>query len=305
MSQAETKVRAMKPSSWKNGKWKKKLAPYLFVLPNFLIFALFIVIPAIVGVIYSFHKYDGLNTMKFLGLQNYKEIFMNQEFWATLGRTGIYTAVAVPCLYVISLFIAMLLIREMRMKGFFRAVIYWPYMISFIIVGLTWKWIFGDSFGILNYLLTLIGLKPISWLTNPFFANMSVVVATVWRYVGFYMVIFIAGLQAIPVDMYEAANLDGASKRQVFWKITLPLLKPTSLLVVMVSIIEAFKSYPLLLALTGGGPGKETTFIVQYIYEIGFSKQELGMASAMSVLLFIIIGIFSALQFRLSKGGSI
>jgi alpha-1,4-digalacturonate transport system permease protein len=243
--------------------------------------------------------------MKFLGLQNYKEIFMNQEFWATLGRTGIYTAVAVPCLYVISLFIAMLLIKEMRMKGFFRAVIYWPYMISFIIVGLTWKWIFGDSFGILNYLLTLIGLKPISWLTNPFFANMSVVVATVWRYVGFYMVIFIAGLQAIPVDMYEAANLDGASKRQVFWKITLPLLKPTSLLVVMVSIIEAFKSYPLLLALTGGGPGKETTFIVQYIYEIGFSKQELGMASAMSVLLFIIIGIFSALQFRLSKGGSI
>jgi alpha-1,4-digalacturonate transport system permease protein len=305
MSQAETKVRAMKRSSWKNGKWKKILAPYLFVLPNFLIFAVFIVIPAIVGVIYSFNKYDGLNSMKFLGLQNYKEIFMNQEFWASLGRTGIYTAVAVPCLYAVSLFIAMLLIKEVRMKGLFRAVIYWPTMISFIIVGLTWKWIFGDSFGILNYLMTLIGLKPISWLTNPFFANMSVVVATVWSKVGFYMVIFIAGLQAIPVDMYEAANLDGASKRQVFWKITLPLLKPTSVLVLMVSIIEAFKSYPLLLALTGGGPGKETTFIVQYIYDIGFSKQELGMASAMSVLLFIIIGIFSALQFRLSKGGSI
>jgi alpha-1,4-digalacturonate transport system permease protein len=305
MSQAETKVRAMKRSSWKNGKWKKRLAPYLFVLPNFLIFAVFIVIPAIVGVIYSFNKYDGLNSMKFLGLQNYKEIFMNQEFWASLGRTGIYTVVAVPCLYAVSLFIAMLLIKEVRMKGLFRAVIYWPTMISFIIVGLTWKWIFGDSFGILNYLMTLIGLKPISWLTNPFFANMSVVVATVWSKVGFYMVIFIAGLQAIPVDMYEAANLDGASKRQVFWKITLPLLKPTSVLVLMVSIIEAFKSYPLLLALTGGGPGKETTFIVQYIYDIGFSKQELGMASAMSVLLFIIIGIFSALQFRLSKGGSI
>lgn len=140
-------------------------------------------------------------------------------------------------------------------------------MISFIIVGLTWKWIFGD-FGILNYVLTLVGAEPVHFLSDPTYANLSVIVATLWSRVGFFMVIFMAGLQVIPNDYYEAAHLDGASKLRSFWSITLPLLKPTSLLVIMISLIDAFKAYPLMFALTGGGPGRETTFIVQYIYEI-------------------------------------
>ncbi|MFC7750260.1 carbohydrate ABC transporter permease [Paenibacillus thermoaerophilus] len=291
-------------SSWKKEKWKRLLAPYLFILPNLVIFLTFIVIPAIVGFVYSFHKYDGLNEMEFLGFDNYIEVLRNEEFWSALGRTGMYAAVVVPGIYVLALGIAILLIREVKLKGLFRASIYWPTMISYIIVGLTWKWIFGDTFGILNYLLDKMGFEPIPWLTDPFWANLSVVIATLWSRVGFFMVIFIAGLQSIPTDMYEAANLDGASKWRTFWNITLPLLKPTSVLVLMVSIIDAFKAYPLMYALTGGGPGKETTYIVQYIYEIGFTKQELGLASAMSVILFAIIGIFSALQFRLSKGGA-
>jgi alpha-1,4-digalacturonate transport system permease protein len=200
--------------------------------------------------------------------------------------------------------IAILLIQEIRMKGIFRAIIYWPTMISFIIVGLTWKWIIGE-FGVLNYLVTSLGKEPIGWLTNPLYATISVMIATIWSRVGFFMVIFIAGLQAIPTDMYEAARLDGASKWRSFLTITLPLLKPTSVLVFMVSLIEAVKAYPLMFALTGGGPGKDTTYIVQYIYQIGFGKQELGLASAMSVVLFVIIGVISALQFRLSKGGAI
>ncbi|MDF2670590.1 MAG: transporter permease [Paenibacillus sp.] len=283
---------------------KRQLAPYLFVLPNFLIFSTFIVIPAIVGFIYSFHKYDGLNEREFLGLDNFKAILSDIEFWAALGRTGIYAAIVVPCIFVVSLGIAILLIQEIRMKGIFRAIIYWPTMISFIIVGLTWKWIIGE-FGVLNYLVTSLGKEPIGWLTNPLYATISVMIATIWSRVGFFMVIFIAGLQAIPTDMYEAARLDGASKWRSFLTITLPLLKPTSVLVFMVSLIEAVKAYPLMFALTGGGPGKDTTYIVQYIYQIGFGKQELGLASAMSVVLFVIIGVISALQFRLSKGGAI
>ncbi|MCP1312479.1 carbohydrate ABC transporter permease [Paenibacillus tyrfis] len=292
-------------SVWAGGKWKRIVAPYLFVLPNFAIFTTFIVIPAIVGFVYSFHKYDGLNEMEFLGLQNYMDIFANDEFWETFGRTAVYVAIAVPLLYAASLGIAMLLIREVRAKGFFRAVFYWPTMIAFIIVGLTWKWIFGDSFGILNYVLELAGAHPVKWLTDPFYANLSVIVATVWSRTGFYMVIFIAGLQAIPADMYEAARLDGASRWRTFLSITLPLLKPTSVLVLMLSVIETVKMFPLMYSLTGGGPGKETTFIVQYIYETGFSKQELGLASAMSVILFVIIAAFTALQFRLTKGGAV
>jgi alpha-1,4-digalacturonate transport system permease protein len=277
--------------------------PYLFVLPNLLIFTTFIVIPMITGFVYSFHEYDGLNPMEFVGLDNYKEIFTNGEFWNALGKTALYALIVVPLIYCLSLAVAMMLIQPLKMKGMFRSVFYWPTMISYIIVGLTWKWIFGD-FGVLNYFMTILGFEPVHFLSDSFFANASVVVATVWSRLGFYMVIFMAGLQAIPTDFYEAARLDGASKPRVFWSITLPLLKPTTVLVIMLSLIEALKAYPLLFALTGGGPGKETTYVVQYIYETGFAKQELGMASAMSVLLFILISLFTALQFRLSKGGA-
>ncbi|MNW25407.1 Lactose transport system permease protein LacF [compost metagenome] len=304
MSQVVTSSKNSSRASWKKEKLKRSIAPYLFVLPNFVIFLTFIVIPALVGFVYSFHEYDGLNEMEFLGFQNYAAVLANGEFWASLGRTGLYAVVVVPGIYALSLGIALLLIREVRLKGLFRASIYWPTMISYIIVGLTWKWIFGDSFGILNHILNTLGFGSIGWLTDPFYANLSVIIATLWSRVGFFMVIFIAGLQSIPVDMYEASSLDGASRWRTFRDITLPMLKPTSLLVVMVALIDAFKAYPLMYALTGGGPGKETTYIVQYIYEIGFSKQELGMASAMSVILFVIIGAFTALQFRLSKGGA-
>ncbi|MGF7030767.1 alpha-1,4-digalacturonate transport system permease protein [Paenibacillus mucilaginosus] len=281
----------------------KTWIPYLFVLPNLLIFNTFIVIPMVIGFIYSFHEYDGLNPMEFVGFGNYTEIFANDEFWSALGRTALYALIVVPAICCLSLAVAMMLIQPIRCKGLFRSIFYWPTMISYIIVGLTWKWIFGD-FGVFNYLMTLLGMEPLHFLSDSFYANVSVIIATIWSRLGFYMVIFMAGLQAIPSDYYEAARLDGASKPRVFWSITLPLLKPTTVLVVMLTLIEAFKAYPLLFALTGGGPGQDTTYIVQYIYETGFAKQELGMASAMSVILFVLISMFTALQFKLSKGGS-
>ncbi|MGO4496668.1 carbohydrate ABC transporter permease [Paenibacillus sp. 2RAB27] len=286
-------------------KFKRAIAPYLFILPNLIIFTTFIVIPAIFGLMYSFAKYDGLNPMKYVGMRNYVKVFNTPEFWSALGRTTQYVVVAVPLIYVCSLAIAMILSRELVGKGFFRSVFYWPTLISYIIVGLTWKWIFSDSFGVMNYFLGLLGIDPINWLTNAFNAKMTIIVATVWSRLGFYMVIFIAGLQAIPQDYYEAAMIDGASKTRSFWSITLPLLKPTSILVVMLSVVEAFKAYPLMKALTGGGPGKDTTYVVQYIYQIGFEKQDLGLASAMSVVLLVIIGVLSIIQLKLSKGGAI
>ncbi len=298
---ATTKTAALTPGYQ---RLKRTVTPYLFVLPNTLIFSIFIVFPAFLGLFYSLHDYDGLNEMKFLGLANYAELLSDRTFWQVMGRSFLYTATVVPLLFVCSLGIAALLIQEIRFRGLFRAIFYWPVMISFIIVGLTWKWIFGDSFGILNYLLEQAGMKGIGWLTDPFWAKVSVVIATLWSRVGFYMVIFIAGLQAIPTEYYEAARIDGASRSRIFMSITLPLLKPTSLLVLILSMIEAFKQYPLMFALTSGGPNKATTYIVQYIYETGFEKLELGLASAMSVVLFVIIGIFTSIQFRLGKGGS-
>lgn len=293
---------AAHPQSVNKRKRKLQLAPYLFVLPNLLIFTVFIVVPTILGAVYSFHEYDGLNPMTFIGIENYAEIFTDVKFWQTLGKTATYAIIVVPLIYVCALGIAILLVQQIVLKGFFRAIFYWPTMISFIIVGLTWRWIFGEL-GIINGVLEAVGKDSVSFLSDPFFAKLTVIIAAVWSRLGFFMVIFVAGLLAIPKDYYEAAHLDGASKLRAFFHITLPLLKPTTLLVVMLTTIEAFKAYPLMFALTGGGPNKATTYIVQYIYETGFAKQELGLASAMSIVLFVIITIFTVLQFKLTKGG--
>lgn len=297
-----TKSIASQPNLITKKKRKLQIAPYLFVLPNLLIFTVFIVVPTLLGVIYSFHNYDGLNPMKFSGFDNYAYIFTDDKFWSTLGKTLTYAIIVVPLIYACSLGVAILLVQQVIMKGFFRAIFYWPTMISFIIVGLTWRWIFGEL-GIINAVMVAFDYEQITFLANPFFAKVAVIIAAVWSRLGFFMVLFVAGLLAIPKDFYEAAHLDGASKVKAFFHITLPLLKPTTLLVVMLSMIEAFKAYPLMFALTGGGPNKATTYIVQYIYETGFAKQELGLASAMSVVLFIIITIFTVLQFKLTKGG--
>ncbi|MEK4250685.1 carbohydrate ABC transporter permease [Paenibacillus sp. FSL W7-1287] len=283
-------------------KRKLQLAPYFFVLPNLLIFTIFIVVPTILGAVYSLHDYDGLNPMKYIGFENYVEIFSDDAFWLTLGKTATYAVIVVPLIYACALGIAILLVQQIVLKGFFRAIFYWPTMISFIIVGLTWRWIFGEL-GIINAILQFLDKNTVGFLSDAFYSKAIVIIAAVWSRLGFFMVIFVAGLLAIPRDYYEAAHLDGASKLKAFFHITMPLLKPTTLLVVMLCTIEAFKAYPLMFALTGGGPNKATTYIVQYIYETGFAKQELGLASAMSVVLFIIITIFTVLQFKLSKGG--
>lgn len=301
----ESAINTTKRFTFRKDKFNRQIAPYLFVLPNFLIFFIFIVVPAFVGLIYSFTDFDGLSEMNFIGFENYKEVFTSPQYWTIFGNTFIYSFAVVPLIFTCSLGIAVLLIKEINAKGFFRAIFYWPTMISAIIVGVTWKWIFGDSFGIINYLLVTAGLEPVQWLSDPFFAKVSVVIGTIWARVGFFMVIFMAGLQSIPTSYYEAAQIDGASKSRIFWSITLPLLKPTSLLVLILALIESFKQYPLVLALTGGGPGKETTFLVQYIYEYGFEKGELGFASAMSVVLFLVIAIFTIIQFKWTKGGAI
>lgn len=289
----------------KKETFKKECIPYLFIMPNFLIFFLFIVIPALFGVFYSFTEWDGLSPMKFIGLVNFKKIINSKEFWVTLTRTIKYVGVSVPLLYVSSLSLAVLLIQQIRFKGFFRAVFYWPTMISFIIVGVTWKWLLGDNFGIVNYLLELWGMEPIRWLTDSIPSNIAVIAATIWSRAGFYMVMFIAGLQSIPDSYYEASEVDGATSIQRFWYITIPLLKPTSFLVLTLSMIDTFKSYALVYSLTEGGPAKATTYLVQTIYEYGFEKYQMGYASALSVILFVIIGVLTFIQFKVSDGGEV
>ena len=289
----------------KGRQYGNPLTPYLFVLPNFLIFFIFIVVPAVFGFYYSLTEWDGLGEKTFVGLKNFKTILTSEEFWEAFQRTSIYVIIMVPLIFVVSLFLANILIKELKFKGLFRAIFYWPTMISFIIVGVTWKWILGDNFGIINYILSMFNLEPIQFLTNSFFANFSVILASVWCRAGFYMVMFIAGLQSIPVSYYEAAEIDGATSSQRFRHITMPLLKPTSFLVLILAMIDSFKAYALVSSLTEGGPNGATTYLVQSIYEYGFEKYELGYASALSVVLFFILSILTVFQFKLNKGGEV
>jgi alpha-1,4-digalacturonate transport system permease protein len=238
---------------------------------------------------------------KFVGLKNIRLLFEDQVFIITLKNTIVYSLCVVLLLLVVSLLLALVLSKN-SIKGerVFRAVFYVPSLISMVAVGISWRFILGDEMGILNYIIRSFGGSGVPWLTNGPMAMMSVIVVTVWAGAGYYMVIFISGLQAIPLELYEAATIDGANRWQEFWRITLPLLKSTVLVVIVLSTIASFKAYELIVTMTKGGPGYSTKFIVQQVYEVAFTEDRMGYASAMSIVLMMIIGAFTLMQFRLS-----
>lgn len=282
--------------------FRQKSVPYLFLAPNLIIFLVYIITPAIMGIYYSFTRFDGLRDPVFIGTANYVELFTKDpKFIDALLNTMKYVAVTIPLIYVISLVLAMIIIQEIRGKAFFRATFYWPVMISFIVVGVMWQWIFGDTFGIFNAILEKIGIGRIQTLTNPNFAWWGAVFIMVWSKAGYYMIIFIGGLLSIPHTLYEAAKIDGANTIQKFFYITLPVIKPTSLMVIILATMQVFKVYPMMVTFTSGGPYNATRFIVQHIYEAAFMGNEIGYASAMSVVMLVIVTIFSGINFILNR----
>ena len=284
--------------------FERKLFPYLMLLPMIVIFGVFLFYPALNGLKISFMKWNGINPQEFVGLKNYSKLLGDKAFWRAFTRTIAFTAMAVPGIYVAALGLALLLTREVKGSDFFRAVFYWPTMISSIVVGLSWRFLLGEDFGVINYMITTLGKSPVKWLTDPKIAMGVIVFVTVWSLAGYYMVMFVAGIEAIPRDYYEAAQIDGASFWQHFRFITLPLLKATSLLVLVLSTVTVIKTYPLVYALTKGGPAGATKFMVQYIQETGFEKSQMGYACAMAMVLFAVLAALTIAQFKLNKGGS-
>lgn len=280
-----------------------QLIPYLFILPNVVIFLVFVVVPALYGFALSFTRWDVISEPVFVGVGNYISIFTSSSFWETTQRTLVYVLTVVPLTYVVSLLLALLVDSNMRLRTLMRAFFYVPAMLSAVVIGVSWRWIFGDYFGIINYFIERYGGTPINWLTTPGWAMLVVILASVWARAGYYMVMFLAGLQGIPEVYYEAAKIDSASRWQQFWRITLPLLKPTSLVVLVLCSIESFKVFDLIVTLTTGGPGRATTFLVQDIYRWAFQRGDLGYASAMSVVLLLILGLLTVFQFRLTGIG--
>lgn len=287
--------------SHSKGNFHQTAAPLLFLLPNILIFGTFIIIPAIQGLRMSFTEWGVFTPVRFIGLDNFKELIADEVFWKTFSNTMVYSFFTVTLIMVYSLVLALLLYRN-TLKGekLFRSLFYIPSLLSMITVGIAWRFILGDEMGIINYLLRLYGGEGVRWLTDSTLSMVSIIGVSIWAQAGYYMVVLIAGLQAIPIELYEASRIDGASPPKTFFFITMPLLKSTLLVVMVLATIASFKAYELISVMTKGGPGYATKLIVQQVYQVAFLEDRMGYASAMSIALMLIIAIFTLLQFKLN-----
>ena len=284
-----------------NLKKKKDIFPYMMCLPALIIFTAFVIAPFILGIYTSFFKWDGISPMKFIGIKNYIWIFEDETFWLSIKHTLVYAFFVTILKNVIGLGLALLVTKNIAGKGFFRVCAYLPVTFSYVVIGVLWSWIYNPIFGLLNNLLSSIGLDSWihGWLSEPQIALYSVMAVDIWKWMGFHMVLYMAGLQAIPKEMYEAAEIDGAGTSKKFWRITIPQLNSTLVLNIVMSITGAFMTnYNLVKVMTDGGPYNSTEVALTYIVRNAFTYSSLGKSNAMSVLLFIFVFAFAFAQLK-------
>jgi len=290
----------------KTGWWARNerlLVPYIFISPNIIVFAAFMLFPILFAFYMSFHEWSLIGVPQFNGLDNYVRMVHDELFWQSLGHTVVFTAGTVPTSIALGLAAAMLLNRELPARGLLRSVIFLPVIVSGVVTALVAAWIFNDNYGVINSLLKAAGLEPIPWLSSPTWAMPSIIFTTLWIRIGFCMVVYLAGLQGIPSEYYDAAQVDGASGWRQFRHITWPLLAPTTFLLLVINVIFSFHVFDLIYVMTGGGPGFSTTVLVQYIYESAFASREMGYASAMGIVLYLLIVVLTVFQWRVSRQG--
>ena len=281
---------------------RNNLVPFGFTVVTMVLFVVFFVWPAVLGLYYSLTNYRGYGTAKFVGLANYLQLFGDSDFYQAVLRTLTYAALVVPLSFVVPLFISVLLVgRFCRWSRAAQVLFFLPWLISPIVAGVIWRWMFGESFGVVNFLLSSLGVGHISWQTESNLSLATVVVAAVWGGLAFNMLLFMAALRNIPRSYYEAAEIDGASGWRQFWSISLPLLRPTSFMVVLLSSIGAMKEFALVQALNGGGPGNTNYLMVQYIYHTGFELNKVGYASAASFVLMLMLLVIALIQLRIDR----
>ncbi|SHE25058.1 Hypothetical protein ACGLYG10_1270 [Actinomyces glycerinitolerans] len=294
--------RTHKKRRWGRSPGTYHWQPFVFVAVIIILYLVFFVWPAASGLFYSFTNYKGRGSFSAVGLSNYAKLLSDKDFYSALLRTFEYTVIAVPLGYVLSLFSAVILTSK-RVVGAApaRMLLFMPWLISPIVVGVIWRWMFGESFGLINYLLSLVGLGQPSWQTSSNLSLAVVIFAGAWAGTAFNMLLFIGALKNVSTSVKEAAALDGASSWQTFWHIILPSIRPTSFMVILLSTLGSMKEFALVQAVNGGGPGTSNNFIVQYIYTTGFSRAKVGYASAASMVLMVILLILSLVQLRLNR----
>lgn len=280
----------------------KKYVPYLFILPALVILLIFFFIPFIETIVLSFKDFSqDIYNPSWVGLANYIKLFKSPEFYKVTINTFIYLIAAVPILAVIPLILAVLINQKIRCITLYKVLIYLPVVVSIVVVAIAFKWLYAQQ-GILNYLVSVFGVSPIGWLTDPNVAIYSVVLVTIFKGVGYYMMIYLSALMSAPADLYEAAEVDGANFLQKHLSVTIPHLMPTIALVVTISSISALKVFAEIYVMTRGGPLSSTKTIVYYIYERAFENLDLSIASAASVILLFIVMIFSVINILFFEG---
>jgi multiple sugar transport system permease protein len=281
---------------------RKNAVAYSFILPNLLGFAIFTLIPMVFALGLSFARWDGANPMAFVGLKNFARMLRDETFGISMKNTILYVVGTVPTTLILSLLLAMLLNTQIRGRNFFRAAFFFPYVASLVAVAVVWNMMFHPSMGPVNNLLRWIGVKnPPAWSASTTWALPTVIGAGIWKNVGYYMIIYLAAIQGIPRELYEAARIDGASDWQSFHKVTIPLLAPVTFFVSIMLTIQSFKVFDLVYMMTMGGPGRATNVLVYTIYDSAFVSFDYGYSSAIAVVLLAIVLAITVFQFRMEK----
>ena len=273
----------------------------VFLLPSLIGLLLFTVMPILSSLGLTLFEWDLLTPPNFVGTNNFERLFADEDFWRALKNTLTYIVSYIPFVMAGSLAIAIVLNQKLKGRMFFRASFFIPVVSAWVAIALLWKWIFNPRFGLLNFALGLVGIEGPAWLFDPQWAMSAVVITSVWKDLGFLMVMFLAGLQGIPNVYYEAASIDGANRWQTFWRITLPLLSPTAFFALIISLINSFQVFDQVWIMTEGGPAGATSVLVELIVKNAFSYSRMGYASALSWVLFLLVFAVTVVQMRLQR----
>ena len=283
----------------KKASFRKQLVAYSFLAPNFIGFAVFTLVPIVFAVVLAFLRWDGANPIEWAGLSNFTELFDDDQFKAALKNTIVYTAGTVPFTLLASLFLAVILNQGIKARNFFRTVSFFPYIASLVAVAAVWNMIFNPSKGPVNMLLYALGFENVpGWAADKDWAMVTIILFSVWKYMGYYMIIYLAGLQGINPELYEAANLDGTNAWQRFRYVTVPQLSATTFFILVMLTIQCFKVYDIVYMVTQAGPGTATLVLVYDIYNKAFVSWNLGSASAVAMVLFALVLAVTLIQFK-------
>ncbi len=283
-------------------------AGWLFIAPALVLIGLFFLLPVVAALVLSLTDFDiyaigDAGNARFVGVANYVQLFGSPLFWQAIGNTFYFALIGAPLTIGASLGAALLVnARAARFRGFFRTVYFVPFVTTLVAVAIVWRYLYHPQYGLLNYALGTFGIDPIDWLGDPKWAMPAIILLAVWKNFGYNMLIFIAGLQGVPAELYEAAELDGAGPLRRFWHVTLPMLRPTMLFVGVITMIGYFQLFAEPYVMTQGGPLRATTSLVLLMYEEGFRWWRMGYAAALAFVLFAVMLIWTFLQSRLQRG---